>query len=233
MQNNDTLNNLLNEQKKPSWLDKLFLYVSLGILYIPLIRSFYLSSFSITCKLINTLIVNNKIETAYRVLIYCLNLRKYRTKKNSKNWWFLLRIAIACLQQEQLQKFLIRPVVEDTLMELGNKTPHEKKGYDASYCFVGFALWQFERGLTKLAVKNAEVACQAFDLWGYPDYLIGWFNLFNKQTNSIDYFCKAVEKDWAMLHRIRHDPTCKMFPNIVKEVSQRVLVAGDKKLGTR
>lgn len=231
MQEQEEIKEIFYNANSNPRLDNIFVLISYFIFLIPFAKKIYTRNFNLSCKLISILINKDKVESAYKILTYCLKSSYYRSNKNNNDkWWFFMRIAIACLQQEQLQKFLIRPKIEDELIDLGINSPHEKYGYDASYCFIGFALWSFERGLTKVALQHAEVASGAFELWGYPDYLLGWFNLFNEKSNSVDYFCQAVAKDWNMLQRIRNDPTCKMFPDIVKKVSQKILIANTKKI---
>ncbi len=211
-----------------SFWDKVNYYVIKITSRFPLIKSIFFPFFKLICNYISTTIKKGNLNETYRMITLCLESKYYKKQTNEDKWWFFMRIAVSCLQQEQLQRFIIRPNLEDKLIALGQTSPHSYVGYDTSYCFVAFALWAFERGLTGLAVEFAKIARDAYSKWGYPDYLIGWFSLFFNQTDSVEHFCKAIGKDWNMLHRIRHDPTCNMFPDIVKKVSRKVLIFSNK-----
>jgi hypothetical protein len=208
-----------------TWKDRMFCLAVRCALHLPGISSMLLHNVDIMCRYLNFLLQNNEIQAVYRLVLACLETTHYQQPKYADTWWFFMRVAIATLQQEQLQLFKIYPQFEDRLMQLAETSTQPKTGYNASYVFVGFALWSFERGLVKKSISLAKTAETAYDHWGYPDYLVGWFNLFNNPNESLTYFCKAVTKDWSMLHRIRHDPTCLMFPEIVKQVSHKVFVS--------
>ena len=225
MHENKYINKHFLSSKTVTIKDKIVAFTSDIILKIPKVNNYYMKSFDNICTYLSTLIKQNELEKFYTVTTKCLENEHYLKSEQQEQWWTFMRIAIACLQQEQLVKFLIRPNVEDNLMLLGENYKNNRDGYDASYCYVGLSLWAFERGLTNKAIDFAKEAQKSYSEWGYPDYLVGWFGLFNKKVDSVDYFCKAIEKDWAMLHRIRQDPTCQMFPEVVKEVSKKVLVA--------
>ena len=158
-------------------------------------------------------------------LLALLSSSKFRNK--GTRWWALMRQAITLAQDYQISGHLL---LEDEVAQIRNlllDAPEPRKGYDVAYCFVGAALWAFQLGDTKGALDYARQAIRADQEWGYPDYLMGWFGLLEKDIDPVPYFVKALTYNWSFFHRIMRDPVCRQHPEILKEVRQRMLLTSE------
>ena len=212
---------------KNNFLRYLFICVVGGLLSLPLLGCLFRKIFSLVCLQIVLLHQNNNYQSLYKLIAKVLKGNTYRSDKRADCWWFLMRLAVAFVQEQQIKQFFINPELEEFFIDLGKKGPGKQVGYNVAYSFVGFSLWLFERGLIKDAIGMIQVAENADPTWGYPQYLHGWYGLFLEDVDSVDYFSKAVNIDWKFLHRLRNDHTCQQFPEIVKQVNKRVLIQND------
>ena len=134
------------------------------------------------------------------------------------------------MQEQQICQLIINPDLENNLIELGKSGPGEPIGYNVSYSFVGYSLWLFERARIDEAMDMVRKAALADPKWGYPEYLLGWYGLFMGAEDSIEHFSKAISMDWNFLQRMRKDKTCRQFPELIKEVSKRVVISNKNNL---
>ena len=195
------------------------------LLYFPLLGGLLRHSFSLVCFQIALLHQNGEYQRMYHLLAQILQSNAYRSAGKENYWWFFMRLIVAFMQEQQIRQLLINPMLEEQLITLGNSGPGEKRGYNVAYSFVGYSLWLFERALVQEAIEMIKIATTADPSWGYPEYLHGWYGLFVNNVDSVSHFSNAVHIDWNFLHRIHHDRTCQQFPEIIKEVNKKVLVA--------
>jgi hypothetical protein len=92
------------------------------------------------------------------------------------------------------------------------------EGYYPACAFCYFSRWRYEQGNYEVAIKFAQQAKAEDEDYAEPDFLLGWYTLFVKGDNPIEYFGSAIRKDKRYLGRITHDPALKHFPNILEEV---------------
>jgi len=170
----------------------------------------------------NELVRKNKSHQALQHLMQLLKSKKF-IEGPTYRWWYLMRQAVMLAQDYQLcsQNHFKGEIKH--LMSLGTNGPLCSSGYDVAFCFVGFGLWAFQMGDTKLAIRYIQHAIDADNTWGYPDYLMGWLGLFDKQVDTVHHFVKALKYNWSFFHRINRDPICQKHPEILKEVRQKVL----------
>ncbi len=216
-------------QHRPSYLplpgiiEVIAEYLSYGISF-PVIGRILTYSFTIVCCAIGRLRKKQDYYKLYNLLLDCLSRNTFK-KRKSYQWWYLMRFAVAIAQERQIN-WLIRDIrLEDNLILLGSLGPRPLKGYDVAYAFVGYSLWMFERGDVLGAINLIQIAEQADESWGYPEYLHGWYGLFIRGVDSITHFTRAVHIDWSFLQRMKHDKTCKEHPDVLHEVQKRTLVA--------
>jgi hypothetical protein len=191
----------------------------------PITGNLFCRSFSLVCLYVALLEQTSKYKEIYDFLYKILKGKLYRTEKKSSSWWFLLRLMVAFMQEQQIRQFLIYPDLEDNLINLSNNAPGKQEGYNVAYIFVGFSLWMFERGQIAKSLEMIKIAVAADKTWGYPEYLYGWFGLFSSGVDSALHFSNAVHSDWNFLHRINKDKTCQQHPDIIKEVRSRLVIS--------
>lgn len=198
-------------------------FLSYGI-KIPVVGRLLQRSFTVVCCAIGRLRRKNNYNGLFDLLVDCLSHNTFR-KYEAYRWWYLMRFAVAISQEWQIN-WLIRDIrLEDNLILLGSLGPRPLKGYDVAYAFVGYSLWMFERGDVLGAINLIQIAKQADETWGYPEYLHGWYGLFTRGVDSVEHFTCAVHIDWSFLQRMKHDKTCKEHPGLLHEVQKRTLVA--------
>jgi hypothetical protein len=191
---------------------------------LPIIRYFIRRRFNVVCVVLSRLRKKGDYAGLYSLLIYTLSGSYFR-KKNRYQWGYLMRFGVAITQERQINWLVRDLVLEDNLILLGSLAATAPTGYDAAYAFVGYSLWLFERGDIHGALNMIQMAVQADDSWGYPEYLHGWYGLFTSGVDSVDHFARAVQIDWSFLHRMKQDKTCRQYPELLKEVQKRTLVA--------
>lgn len=160
----------------------------------------------------------------YGLLMDSLLAQTFR-KQKSYRWWYLMRFGVAVAQERQINWLIRDLILEDNLILVGSLGPKPWKGYDVAYSFVGYSLWLFERGDIQGALNMIQIAVQADETWGYPEYLHGWYGLFTIGVDSVSHFTRAVQMDWSFLQRMKQDKTCKQHPEVLREVQKRTLVA--------
>jgi len=181
-------------------------------------------SFTLVCCALGRLRRKQDYHGLYDLLIDCLSRNTFR-KHEGYRWWYLMRFAVAIAQERQIN-WLVRDIVlEDNLILLGSLGPRPLKGYDVAYAFVGYSLWMFERGDVLGALNLIQIAEQADETWGYPEYLHGWYGLFTRGVDSVTHFTRAVHIDWSFLQRMKQDKTCRDHPDVLHEVQKRTLVS--------
>jgi hypothetical protein len=198
-------------------------FLSYGI-NVPVIGQLLMHSFTIVCCALARLRRKRNYHGLYHLLITCLSQDNFK-KQHGYYWWYLMRFAVAIAQERQINWFVRDIVLEDNLVSLGGLGPRPLKGYDVAYSFVGYSLWLFERGDILAAIDLVQIAEQADETWGYPEYLHGWYGLFTKGVDSASDFTRAVHIDWSFLQRMKHDRTCRQHPDVLHEVQKRTLVA--------
>jgi hypothetical protein len=198
-------------------------FLSLGI-RLPLIGHFIRQSFPIVCIAMNRLRRKGDYSGLYYLLMDSLLGNNFR-KNRIHRWWYLMRFGVAVAQERQINWLIRDLILEDNLIIIGSLGPRPWKGYDIAYSFVGYSLWLFERGDIQGSINMIQIAVQADETWGYPEYLHGWYGLFTKGVNSVDHFTRAVQIDWSFLQRMKQDRTCQLYPEMLKEVQKRTLVS--------
>lgn len=193
-------------------------------IHFPFIGRFLKGSFPIVCISIGRLRKRGDFPRLYALLIEILLSDTFR-KNNTDHWWYLMRFGVAVAQERQINWLIRDLILEDNLILIGSLGPKPWKGYDTAYSFVGYSLWLFERGDIQGAINMIQIAIDADDTWGYPEYLHGWFGLFTTGVDSIAHFTKAVQIDWSFLQRMKQDRTCQQHPEVLREVQKRTLVA--------
>ena len=194
---------------------------------VPVLKIFLIKKFNLNLRVINYLVSIKKYDDLYDFIILLLKADYYQHQDRQDNWWHLMRLIVTHMQEQQIYTFKINPQIEEELIHLSEKLSLQIKSYDVSYCYVGFSLWLFERSQVISAREMVEIAAEAYPTWGYPDYLLGWYGLFLGSTNTIDHFRNAINKDWSFLQKIKQDKTCQQFPNLIKEVTNKMIVGKD------
>lgn len=189
----------------------------------PIIGHWVRNSFPVLCVALSHLRQKGDYTGLYHLLINSLLGLQFR-RRDTYRWWYLMRFGVAVSQERQINWLIRDLVLEDNIILIGSLGPKPWKGYDVAYSFVGYSLWLFERGDIKGALNMIQIAIQADETWGYPEYLHGWFGLFTTGVDSISHFTKAVQIDWSFLQRMKQDKTCRAHPEVLKEVQKRTLV---------
>lgn len=192
--------------------------------HFPVIGQWVRNSFPILCVSLSRLRQKGDYVGLYGLLVDSLLGSTFR-KRDVYRWWYLMRFGVAVAQERQINWLIRDLVLEDNLILIGSLGPKPWKGYDVAYGFVGFSLWLFERGDIQGALNMIQVAVQADETWGYPEYLNGWYGLFTSGVDSISHFTRAVQIDWSFLQRMKQDKTCRAHPEVLREVQKRTLVA--------
>jgi hypothetical protein len=208
--------------KLPGFLEACLAGLSLWV-NVPLIGTLCRQSFFIVCTAMIRFRKMGQYSRLYHLLTQCLIGKSFR--KYPKEWWYLMRAAVAFTQERQHYYLTKDLALEDSLILLGHLGPKPLKGYDAAYVFVGYSLWHFERGDIHTALNFIKIAEAADPSWGYPVYLHGWYSLFDQSADSADYFSRAVQMDWSFLHKMKQDSICKEHPEVLHEVRRRALVS--------
>lgn len=195
-----------------------------GIMLAPGLRYTIFRSFNMICLYIAVMHKRQNFHHMYKLMLTVLSYQYWREPAQAKQWWFLMRLFVALLQEQQIYFLRFHPKLEEELIRLGFEGPAPVEGYDVSYSYVGFALWKFERAEIHEAINLIKTAVLADSSWGYPEYLYGWFGLFTSDVDSVEHFSKAIQLDWSFFHRLKRDKVCQQFPEILKAVNKRVLV---------
>jgi len=190
----------------------------------PLLGGFLRHFFHVVCIALVQFRHKQNYAGLYDVLMNTLLAPHFR-KERTQQWWYLMRFGVAITQERQLNWLMRDWALEDNLILLGSLGPKPWQGYDVAYVFVGYSLWLFERGDVHGALNMVQVAVQADETWGYPEYLQGWYGLFTTGVDSVAHFARAVQIDWSFLQRMKHDRMCCQHPEVLREVHKRTLVA--------
>lgn len=193
----------------------------------PIIGHWIKHSFTVVCVALGKLRKQNDFKALYALLIEVL-LGNYFRKKETNRWWYLMRFAVAISQERQINWLIRDLILEDNLILIGSLGPKPWKGYDTAYAFVGYSLWLFERGDIQGAIHMIQIAINADETWGYPEYLYGWYGLFTRGVDSITHFARAVQIDWSFMQRMKQDRTCQQHPEVLREVQKRTLVSSSQ-----
>ncbi len=205
------------------WTGRLSEFLSLGV-RLPIIGTLLQESFSLVCIALNRFRRRGDYAGLYNLLVHTLLGTSFR-KSQTYRWWYLMRFGVAVAQERQINWLIRDLILEDNLIIIGSLGPRPWKGYDVAYTFVGYSLWLFERGDIQGSINMVQIAVQADDTWGYPEYLHGWYGLFTQGVNSVEHFTRAVQIDWSFLQRMKQDRTCRRYPEMLKEVQRRTLVS--------
>lgn len=205
------------------WRGRLAEYLSLGI-RLPIFSHFFQQSFVLVCIALNRLRRKGDYAGLYGLLIQVLLSTTFRRNRIYR-WWYLMRFGVAVAQERQINWMIRDLILEDNLIIIGSLGPRPWRGYDVAYAFVGYSLWLFERGDIQGSISMIQIAVEADETWGYPEYLHGWYGLFTQDVNSVEHFTRAVQIDWSFLQRMKQDKTCQRHPELLREVQKRTLVS--------
>jgi hypothetical protein len=98
------------------------------------------------------------------------------------------------------------------------------EGYYPACALCYFSRWKYEQGHYEVAIKYAQQAEAEDEGYAEPDFLLGWYTLFVKDDDPVEYFRSAIRKDKRYLTRITHDPALKPYPRILSEVTELKVV---------
>ncbi|MBS0289936.1 MAG: hypothetical protein JSS07_07895 [Proteobacteria bacterium] len=159
---------------------------------------------------------------ALQLLIERLN-RQHFWLNHAVKWWVLMRLSIQIAQD--LPKSTLNRVSDPIqhLFKLGGYAPMPWRGEDVAYSFVALSLWSFELGKTQKAIEQVNSAIHADISWGYPEYLLGCYGLLLEGIEPVTHFVKAVELNWNFLERLKQDPLCQQFPDVIQAVTACIL----------
>jgi hypothetical protein len=165
--------------------------------------------------------------TMLKLLEQILLAPYYQHPKRKNYWWYFMRMAISILQERQMTALEVNPSLENKLILLGfdHYNPRaDVKNPLIAHCFLAYSLWLFERAKVSEAIDFAKIAGNCNPDWGYPEYLVGWYSLFADGKESLEYFQKAVDKNWSFLHRINNDRMCQRHKNLIKQLNNHLVV---------
>ena len=222
-----TYKDLIQNQKHPVLLSGTIVLLAEFLSYglrIPVIGRLLQRSFTIVCSALGRLRRQGNYPALYALLLACLSKDNFKKKQNYR-WWYLMRFAVAAVQERQINWRIRDIVLEDNLTLLGSLGPRPLKGYDVAYSFLGYSLWLFERSDIEGAISMIKIGELADPTWGYHEYLHGWYGLFTTGIDSVEHFARAVHIDWSFLQRMKQDKTCLAHPNVLHEVQKRTLVS--------
>lgn len=142
---------------------------------------------------------------------------------HTQKWWYLMYMAVNIAQNLSLSAHDKQCEPLQRLMKLSLTAPQPWQGYHAAYCFAALSLWSLAQGKTQKALVQINTSLHADPLWGYSEYLLGWYGLILEGIDSIAHFAKAVCIDSDYLQRLKQDPMIAHFPEIVEAVRHRVV----------
>ena len=215
------------KQVKPQRRYWLLIQLLKGLLSLPLIRRVSRRSFVLLSFYLELQRAYNAYDEILKMIEQALTSKYYLDAKRASYWWHLMRIALSILQERQITELEVNPILENKLILLGfeHYNPLQKANHETvAYCFVAYSLWLFERAKVSEAVDFAKIAAQCNPEWGYPDYLVGWYSLFVGGEESLEYFQKAVAKNWSFLRRINNDRMCQRHKSLIKQLNHTLLV---------
>lgn len=160
---------------------------------------------------------------ALNALIQALTKNHFWVSHTAK-WWYLMQMAVSIAQDLQLSDSnkICEPVKR--LFKLILQAPSPWYGYHAAYSFVSLSLWSFQFGKTQNALMQVNSAIHADASWGYPEYLLGWYGLVLEGIDPVPHFVKAIQFDWNFFRRLKQDPLCQKFPNVLENVKKALLM---------
>lgn len=142
---------------------------------------------------------------------------------HAAKWWLLMQMAVSIAQDLQLSDSQKICVPVQRLFKLILQAPTPWYGYHVAYCFVSLSLWSFQFGKTQNALMQVNSAIHADTTWGYPEYLLGWYGLLLEGIDPVPHFVKAIQANWNFFRRLKQDPLCQRFPEIIERVKKTLL----------
>jgi|GEM_PF-2129222 len=195
------------------WLYRLFAWLGFSYLWQ---KTFW----GLKCRLVE-LKAKDQHRSALQLLLEALEHRHFWRDHEAK-WWSLMRKAIALSQDLQLEnKAESQPLLR--LIKLSQNAPQPWQGYDVAYSFASLSLWSFIQGKSPIALEQVKSAIYADPSWAYPEYLLGWYGLWLEGIDPVKHFVRAIQLDWRYFQRLKQDPHCQQFPQILEAVKQAVL----------
>jgi hypothetical protein len=167
-----------------------------------------------------------KVDSILHILEKALTSKYYMHPKRKNYWWHLMHMAVNILQEQQITKLMVNPKLENKLIMYGfdHYDPKSCNNETTAKCFLAYSLWLFERAKVTEAIEFAKIAAKCNPNWGYPEYLVGWYNLFIGGTESLEYFQRAVAQNWTFLRKINKDRMCQRHKSLVKQLNNNLLV---------
>lgn len=138
-------------------------------------------------------------------------------------WWSMMKEASILAQDLQLVG-QTEPGPFLQLCKLCKYAPQPWQGYDVAYSFVSLSLWSFIQGKAHHALEQVKIAVHADPSWAYPEYLLGWYGLWLEGIDPVKHFVRAVHLDWQYWERLKQDPQCQQFPEVLSLVKQEILL---------
>lgn len=208
---------LVNHPQRLSLLDGLIGFLSF---FGP--KSFWRRTYYGLLKQVDRLKQEGQGVKALQMLIHALK-RNYYWSDHANKWWHIMRTSIMLAQDLQLNasENTCEPIHQ--LMKLSINAPQPWQGFTVAYCFASLSLWSFESGKINRAIHQVKLAINADASWGYSEYLLGWYGLHFEGIDSVAHFVKAIKSNWLFFQRLKQDPLCQKFPQILQEVRKYIL----------
>lgn len=186
------------------------------------LRFFWRKTFQGLLSQVMQLRRQGKLIEALNVLLEGL-AHNYYWRDHAKKWWHLMYVAVNIAQNLQLGEVSSQysePL--QRLLKLSLRAPQPWQGYQVAYCFTAFSLWSFAQKKFQKAIEQVNIALHADPLWGYPEYLLGWYGLVLEGIDSVSHFVKAIRIDSNFYQKLKQDPFLNHFPEVLKAVTQIV-----------
>ena len=148
-------------------------------------------------------------------------LEKFRHRKptlipqmHHHTWWTFMSHAVKSakhIEQEDLKSRLI---------DFAESGIQPFDGYNVASAFLEFSRWEYRAGNHEKALEYAEIASNADDTWGEPDFLLGWFKLVLGKADAEESLSRAIEKDQRILFRVASNDVCKQYPGMIAKLKR-------------
>jgi len=205
-----------SKEKGSVWIQYLYHFFSL----LGFANLWHKTFWGLKCRLVE-LKAKGQQNIALSLLLEALEHRRFWGDHEAK-WWSLMRKAVSIAQDLQLEnKTASQPLLR--LNKLSQNAPQPWQGYDVAYSFATLSLWSFTQGKSAIALDQVNIARHADPSWAYSEYLLGWYGLWLEGIDPVKHFVRAIHLDWRYFQRLKQDPHCQQFPDIMHAVKQVVL----------
>lgn len=161
----------------------------------------------------------NEIDTIYK-----------KSVKSEDHFWCTMRQAVVVMQasegfyDKKLNSLMLTKSAESLIVLSQKNKDFDHKNPHKTYCYVSFGLWYFLIGDHHQAKVYIQEAIQADNVWGYPEYLMGWLTLFDSSADPVQHFINAIKYNWTFFHAINNNKLLGQYPVILKKIRQKLLI---------